>query len=104
MNLYKAECLREMPMVGKCYRITLDLHLDSEGHFRWNIMCYERPSMMSMIENRSDVPIDSQWEVTVRDFPEDLENIAGMLKQKIIMEINESFEESINDYKRFILK
>lgn len=104
MKLYTAESLREMPMLGKCYRITLDLYMDQASGFRWNIMCYERPSMMSLIENRSSEPTGDMWEITVRDFPEDLEHIVGMLKQKILMGINESFDEAMSDYKRFILK
>ena len=92
-------------MTGKCYRITLDLHTDAGNGFKWNIMCYERPSMMSLIESDStELLARDQWQVTVKDFPEDLENIVGMLKQKILMTISESFEESMSDYKRFILK
>ena len=61
--------------------------------------------MMSLIESDSSTePSGDQWQVTVRDFPEDLENIVGMLKQKILMTISESFEESMSEYKRFILK
>lgn len=103
MVIIKAESCRETPMSGKCYRIVLELHLDNQHHFRWNIMCYERPSMMSMINYDSSVPPENTWEVTVKDFPEDMERTVEMLKQKIIMNINESFDGSLRDYKRFVI-
>lgn len=104
MKIYQAECLRDMsPFNGKCYRMTLELHLDSECEFKWNIMCYERPGMMQMIESGDVVPRDD-WQVTVKDFPEDMPNVISMLKQKIMMSIEESFDRSMRDYKRFIMK
>lgn len=56
------------------------------------------------MESRRDVPPEDTWQVTVKDFPEDMESVIGMLKQKIMMSIEESYESSIKEYKRYILK
>ena len=75
------------------------------NRFRWNIMCYERPSLTSIIESKKNCPDpDDDWQVTVKDFPKDMDNVVGMLKQKIMMAIDESFEESMKEYKRYIIK
>ena len=79
----------------KEYKVCLSLGIfqkDGTKDFAWNIITWERPQT------------SSEWSLTTRDFPDNIEFVLTRLKTSIIMNIEKSFDRDLHEFRQDVLK
>ena len=77
------------------YKVCLSLGIfqkDGTKDFAWNIIVWER------LENSSD------WNLTTREFPDNISFVLSRLKTTIIMNIEKSFDRDMSDFNHTVVR